>query len=144
MSGRTIPDTMDAWYTRCPACGLCGPAHAAEYGVTGEGAVDWSAPARLCCGACGDWHSANVNDLLTPDVQHACRGCGRQTPVPTVAAEVICLSCHRYALGPAAVRDRAVAERLTPSDSGMISNFAPDGWSPPAERGDSAGGDVRR
>lgn len=109
-------DDMDGWYTRCPDCGLVGPAAAAEIPLTGpppHGVPDWTQPVRVRCFHCGHSHPIRVADVLGFNAQHVCprAGCGALTPVPSTAAEVVCRTCRLYAPGPATRADRMVADQ---------------------------------
>jgi transcriptional regulator with XRE-family HTH domain len=100
------------WYAPCPACSLASAPSAVDRCVDAEGNPDWSSPAVLTCTQCGTQHDVTPFQLLPHDDVHACPrpGCGKTTPVPARAAEVMCEHCGLYAPGPAAVRDPALAE----------------------------------
>lgn len=132
------PNRLSTWYARCPHCGLIAPAGSADYAIHGPAndTVGWSYPARLCCGQCGGRHQVGEADLVDRDTEHTCprAGCGHVSPVPSGAAEVVCLRCHLFAPGPA-VRDTAVAAHQRQVQTGHIREMqgrvlaAKAGWS---------------
>jgi hypothetical protein len=101
----------DTLYTRCPDCGLIGPAGSAEYTMLPgpAGTPDWSRPVTVGCAFCGHRHAIGQAAVLERDQVATCtrqpdllrpEGCSARTPYPSGAARVCCTTCRLLLRGP--------------------------------------------